>query len=288
MWNKSLLCIFAVLVLAACASKPAVAPVDPEVERKQQLFHHMTDHYYAVDKQDFKQISCQVRVPILDQMVGQVRGYLTTVSNDISVTDTLSGYRMTYTPNGGLQVSDPTVDIVIKPTAKLADPAKVQDGRAKLKAGIQAIIAGTDQQIHGILQILESDKKDDFDILYINETPDGYSMGYQTKTAPIAQVVSELKGNVLTMKTTAGAGVTSDSTMHFDAMPDGRLLMRSDEEHVNQPMMQSVATIKVEYQVVGGVTFPARLLTQLSMDALQSTHQDVTAEIDLHDCSIEK
>lgn len=282
------------IVLMGCApapSKPVVAvkaaPVDPEAQKRQAEYDKVSDRYYQIDQQQFKRISCTIDAPALDSMVQGIRSYLTRLLGDkVEITDTLADYKLTYTPDTGLHIDDPTVDLIVKPGTQMADPAKVSDGREKLVTGFKAMAAGMDSEINNVLHILESDKHEDFDILYVNETQDGYNVSYMDRKSK-TQVTVSATADAATVKASTPDGGQVITLMHFSKMADGKLLMSDLTEDVNSAMGKTHSVMNVGYQVLGGVTFPATMDIKADMEMLQMSHQQISMDASMKSCSIE-
>jgi len=272
----------------AVSTAPAAPAIDPEAEKKWQAFLHAGSRYYQLDKQDFTSVTCKVSSPLADNLVQQIRNIMVQLGDSITVTDTLDSYRATYSRSGGLHFDDPTLDIVVKPGAKVADQAKIDDGRAKIRQGFATLIKSLDTQVGLVVETLESAKRGAYDIYYVNETDGGYTLSYKD-TRNGAQITGEQSGHQLKLKVTAVSGGVVDYSMDFDSMPDGKLLMRTlTEDAQQQQLMKSHSVMNLEYQSVGGITFPQHLSTHASIDQFQTSHQDVTMEIGLQNCTLKK
>ena len=242
--------------------------------------------YYQLDKQGFGAISCDIDVPFADKFLQQIRTAMIPLGDKVKVTDTLATYHLTYSKLDGLHITDPGVDVVVKPGFKPADPARLEEGRQRIVSGFNTMAAGSDAEITAAFKLFESPKSDDYEILYVHETPDGYSVSYRDKKSG-AQMTDQLVGRQLDGK--ASQTTTNMSyRVEFSSMSDGKLLMKDmtmDEDQAQ--MMRSHAIITMDYQLLGAVTFPKHIGTKTSIDAMQATHQDVDIGIDFQNCKIQ-
>ena len=278
-------------LLAACASSPkpataVTAPVDPATQRW-QTYERMEGAYYLLDKQDFSQLSCHIDVPVADKFVQQLRVSMAHVADKIDFTDTLSSYRLTYSKLTGLHIEDPTIDVQVKPGVQIPDPAKVEKGRTEIHDGFSHLIQGVDAEITGLLSLLESGKPQDIDVQSIRETPGGYEFSMLDKRSNM-QMTGTRSGMNLDTKFNSPAGDTT-STETLMALPDGKLVPKTIViDTKQQQLVDSHVSVSMDYQPVGGLTFPSRIAVQATTQSLNTTQMNTTFDIAFTDCTLTK
>lgn len=279
-------------LLAGCEpAKPLVSltaappPADAETLKKQADFTKTEAFYYDITQQNFQEITCNIDVSIADNLVQQMRTYLERMSDDkATLSDTLASYRLTYKKAGGLHIDDPTLDLTMKPGTKPVDPAKVELGKNKLQEGFKALIAGSDASIGLIMHFEEPSTPSDYDIIYVNLTPDGYEMSFKSKKSGI-QETSSLAGTTYDGKYFSPDGSQSTRIAHSRKLEDGKLLLTDVSDAGSGVMGKSSAVTAVTYQTIGAIYFPAKVEIQASVDSIQ-THQSVTTDFTFSDCAI--
>lgn len=282
--------VVASVILAGCVpSKPAAPvppPVDSETLKKQADFAKTEAFYYDLQQQNFQEISCSIDVSLVDTLVQQMRAYLERVSNDkVSISDTLASYRLIYDKVSGLHIDDPTMDLTIKPGTKPADPDKVKLGKKKMEDGFKALIATSDAAILTIVHFEESSKPEDFDILYVNMTTDGYQMSFKSKKTGV-QETSSLAGGIYEGKYSFPDGGQSTRTVHSKKLEDGKLLSVDAVDDGSGVMGKSSTTTTIAYQTLGAIYFPAKVETQARVDAFQTSHQSITIDYIFNKCAV--
>lgn len=278
-------------LLCACASSGTVpaklaAPIDPEAQARRTLYDKDFDRFYYLEQQGFKEISCRVESPTMDKMMQSVRGMLAPLTDKVTVTDTLADYHLTYKKEGGLQIEDPSADIVPKSGVKAVDPAKAEQGRAQFQNGFKAMITGIDSEIRTIFGVITESDRNNIDVLYVTDTPDGFSTGYTEKKSN-TQGAFSLAGDVGTVKASFPMGGSMTAIQHFAPTRANKLLLQDMQVDFEQSGTKGNTTLAIAYQDFGLVKFPQKISVKGSMDSLQAAHMDVAFDILLNDCNLQ-
>lgn len=286
--------ILGAFLVAGCASSgtqqaPAPAPVapkvDPEAEARWQAMKKQEQRFYMLDQQKFTSISCKVDAQLLDNLMQVMHASLAPLGDKVKVTDTLADYRLTYSSGTGLHMDDPTLQITSKPGITLPDPARFDDGVKKLTTAFASMVSGLDTELAAVFSIMQSSRQGDYDVLYVNETADGFSASMMDKKSGGPLTIA-LAGHTLTTKGSSGVGASMNAVSEYDPLPSGKLLLREITVDIDQSSTTIHAQSVPTYQRLGDVTFPSHLSVKGSITALQATHQDIDMEMDISGCTV--
>lgn len=279
-----LLCACATAGKGAATTSPAPA-VDPEAQARREQYDKDFGRFYYLEEQGFKEVSCRIVSPTADKMLQSARGMLAPVADKIAVKDTLADYGLTYGVDSGLRIEDPNADIVIKPGTKSADPARTEQGRAQFQNGFKTMILGIDSEIRSVFGIITKSDRNDLDVLYVTDTPDGFDTGYADKKSN-AQGSFSLAADTGTMKMSLPTGGSVTAVEHFAPTVGQKLLLQDMEEDLEQSGTKVNTNLAVAYQNLGPVRFPKKISIKSSLDTLQTAHMDVAFDILLTDCNL--
>lgn len=285
--------VLAGIIVSGCASAPAptqvskstVAPADPEAEARWQLFKKQEQRLYLLDQQKFNSVSCKLDVTTLDNLMQMMRNAMAPAADKVSMKDTLDDYSLSFSPVTLLSINDPTLQISLKPGATIPDPAKFDDGMKKINSSFRSLVGGVDTELTAVFSLLEGAKQADYDIVYINETADGFKLSTMDRKSG-ALVTTELAGRSLTTQVGVGTANSMTSVTEYDAMPSGKLLIKAVTVDMNQAGVVIHVRLVPSFQKLGELEFPRHVSVKGTIDALQTSHQDVTMEIDLSGCAL--
>lgn len=267
------------------APQPAGKPTDPEAEARWQMYRKEEQRMYLLDQQKFGSVSCKLDATSLDGLVKMVHDVIGPAADKVTVKDTLADYSLSYSPTSLLHINDPTLQISPKPGVTLTDQAKFDDGSKKISTAFNSLVSGLDTELSALFSMMESSRQPDYDIVYINETPGGFHVSSIDHKSG-APTTLELDGHTLTTKSGVGTSNSVTSVIQFNALPSGKLLVNEITVDIAQTGSLIHAEAVPTFQKLGDLEFPRHLSVKGTIDALQLSHQDVTMEIDLNDCTV--
>ena len=98
-----------VLMNLFCFTLAIAEPVDDYVKFKEEK-------YYLLDKENFSKITCKVKVPIIDNMLENIKAQLKSRANVVQINENVSDFTMTYLRGEEIKFNKPYFDIkVISP-----------------------------------------------------------------------------------------------------------------------------------------------------------------------------
>jgi hypothetical protein len=137
-----------------------------------QQYEKIMDNYYALDKQDYKRITCMVSAPILDDSVKNIRQELAPFKGDFRIKDTVNQYSMYFDKSTGLHIDDPSFSIDILSEQGMKNPALVKQGISTITDGFNREVAGIDDEIKSIFESYTTSKKREVKIEKIGMRPE--------------------------------------------------------------------------------------------------------------------
>ena len=106
-------------------------------ESEWEKFIELKERYYYLDKQQFNEISCIVEVPLIVNLIEQIKKQLAPLKENVEIRENPSTFVLTYSPQSGLSFSNPEFDIILKNKEGIADPERVNNGIKNGFAGQQ-------------------------------------------------------------------------------------------------------------------------------------------------------
>ena len=143
-----------------------------------------------------------------------------------------------------------------------------------------------DFQIGDAFQVPQSGTHADYDILYVTETPGGYAMSLRGKKSGIQQTSAQ-NGDTYESKSFLPDASEVSRIIHYDRLPDGKLLMKDVIEDGNNALSSTHSSLQVSYQSLKGIYFPSVIANIADIDMLQAARQGISMTVTLRNCSID-
>jgi len=277
MRNKSKTTFSLILSFLVCLSAYSRSSRESDWNR----FLEIQDQYYYLDRQQFNEISCAVDVPLITELIIQIRNQFAPLQGQIEVRDNLSSFTLYYSPRHGLRFTEPELEIIIRSNENIRDPNLLKQGIAKVKNGFKMTVDGVKDQLIGIFDSYSYPKREAHENLSVTNNNDHIIVQYFSNGTSITEkyygdiIESSVKGNNLQMSTQEQYTKTSNNKFIL-----GRVNMA-----ISQPSVSINSDFSIEYQYVGSVLFPKRI-TSVSEHVFQSISQKANIEINLWNCQI--
>ncbi|NDU91954.1 MAG: hypothetical protein G3I10_04995 [Ferrovum sp.] len=240
------------------------------------------NRFYLLDQQPIGSVTCSVDVPELDKWMQVVRAQAAQIDGSLVVSDTLSNYKITYSPAKGLTINDPALTIT-----SLSDSSS--DNKGKLSQTIihtnetafATLVRELDSGLRSLFMALQAPKPGNIDIYYLDESHGVYTVSYGLGGA---QVTAIFNPDSTEMKVSAG---TSVQKIHltYDKMPDGKLLLIGSDDEQKGPFGTSSITDTMKYQMLANVGFPAQLVAHIKLTGID-TEQTSQLTITINSCKL--
>lgn len=271
-----------VLALAACAvpgSKSAKSE-DPNLVKLQQVYAR----YYSISDQNFRELSCTITSPILQNAVRRIRGEFASLGVPVSVTDTLDKYKLVYTKQDGPQISDPGIFIQPQADAKIPNPSLFHDGVNKITSGFKQMIHGNDAIVLGAFKAPKLPDVSSLSVLYVTTVGNTDNYSY-TDQHDLIQVTGSISPLQETRKVHfADQDITETGALL--ATSHGKLLRTVGDMLLTTPGGSQHIITKIHYQEIGGLEIPSEISVSMRRDTMDFSHMDAAVEVSLSNCQV--
>lgn len=262
--------IFVLLPFLACGT-----------EAEWEKFMKLKDRYYYLDKQQINEISCVIEVPLMTNIVEQVKKQLAPFQNKIEIRENLSSFVLTYSPKTGLSFSDPEFTIILKSKEGIADPARVNNEIGMMTTGFK-------QQVDGVKNILSEifdnycyPLKEKYKDLVVTKNKGGFIVKYIRENS---NVTENYLGN--TIETSQdGLSAKINATQKYLATSNNKLILEEESALITQPAGTIKTDLEIEYQEVENIVFPKNIKALVEQN-IQTISQKGTIDINLKYCEI--
>jgi hypothetical protein len=240
------------------------------------------DKYYYLDKQDFNIVSCQVRVPLMENIIKEMKSELAPLQEQIEITEDLTKFSMSYSPVSGLNFTYPEFDIKIKSQKGMSDPERVKNGIKMAKDGFKQQVDGTVETVTGLFGGYFYPRKDQYNDIKVSNGAGNKTVSYVQEGENVGETYS---GNTIEgTRKSIGSEINFKQT--YKKTPDSKLIMKHGAATVTQQLGKMQIETFIEYQEVGQLFFPKEIKTIFEQE-IQSISQKGQIDIIFCNCTIE-
>ncbi len=242
----------------------------------------LKERYYYLDKQQFDEISCVIEVPLMANLIEQIKKQIAPLNGKVDIRENLSSFVLTYSPKSGLCFSDPEFDIILKEKEGIADPEKVENGIGMMKNGFKMQVDGVKNVLTGIFDDYCYPQKEKYKDLVVTENNGRFIVKYIREKS---NVTENYLGNTIE---TSQDGIVAkiNATQQYLATSDNKLILKEESVLITQPAGTIKTDFKIEYQEVENIVFPKNIKAIFEQN-IQTISQKGTIDISLINCQIE-
>ena len=267
--------IVAVLLLLVVA--PLQANADTWNDYLQVL-----NKFYTLDQQEFESVSCNIEVPMINNLLSQLYTRFSDVRDKIVIKEDLKKFSLIYRKSGELTINYPTFEIRIISEEEVADPIKVRSGIEMINTGFKIAIEGAVSQIKSIFEELGMPKRDQYKIEEVKNDNSVYTVKYEKHNSHFTEIYSDNQRKVI--------GVGNDGKMssseNYEKAPNGKLVLRNAHVTVDAPMSKTEMDISISYEELKTVYFPTHISSHFNQ-SLQTVRQEGQTDIFLKNCDLQ-
>ncbi len=240
------------------------------------------NRFYLLDQQPIGSVSCSVDVPELDKWMQVVRAQAAQIDGSLLVSDTLSNYKITYSPAKGLTINDPTLTITSLSASSSDDKGKLSQTIIHTdETAFATLVRELDSGLRSLFMALQVPKPGNIDIYYLDENHGVYTMSFGLGGA---QVTAIFNTDSTEMKVSAGTSV-QNIHLTYDKMADGKLLLSSSNDEQKGPFGASFIIDTVKYQMLANVEFPAQVVVHTKLTGIDM-EQTSQLTITINSCNL--
>ena len=232
-------------------------------------FLNLREKYYCIDTQKFEKLSCSIEVPLINNLIKQMKLQLEPMKNNIEIKENLSEFKLFYTKNSGLTFTDPTIEIIVLNEKGIADMEKFKKGVSQIKTGFNQQINGVKSVIKSIIDDYKYPEKEKFKDLVINNLGDSVIVKYRRENYLFAETYY---GQIIKGIQT-GNSSTIKYMQKYIRNVDNKLIMEYGTALNQTPIGTVNMNVFVEYQVVSGITFPKHIKSEFEQIIQTISHK---------------
>jgi hypothetical protein len=248
-------------------------------ESEWEKFIKLKERYYYLDKQQFNEISCIVEVPLIVNLIEQIKKQLAPLQEKVEIRENLSTFVLTYSPQSGLSFTDPEFDIILKNKGGIADPERVNNGINMMKNGFKMQVDGVKSILKGLFDDYSYPQKEKYKDLVVTKNREGFIVKYTKENNKFTETYHEN-----TINTSQEGGSTKiKSTQKYVTTINKKLILGKGSASINQPAGNVKMDISIEYQDIGNIVFPKNIKS-IFEQTIQSISQKGTFDIVLKKC----
>jgi hypothetical protein len=244
-------------------------------------FLKLKERYYYLDKQHFNKISCAIEVPLMANLIEQIKRQLGPLEKNIEIKENIKSFALTYNPKSGLNFSDPELDIILKSKEGINDPVKVEEGIGMMKNGFKMQIDGVKNIIKGLFDDYSYPKQEDYKDLVVTKKSETYIVKYFRGKNKYTETYS---GNIIDVSQ-EGVTVNIKSKQNYVTTKDDKLIIEKGSASTNLPTGNMKMIFSIEYQDVEDIVFPKNIKV-IFEQTMQSISQKGAFDIVLKNCQI--
>jgi hypothetical protein len=272
-------CLRILFVLSFLGSVPVQAHANDW-----DTYLEIVNNYYTLNQQDFESVSCHIDVPLINNLLGQMRSQLKQIGANMAITDDLASFSFTYSKQKGLVIHQPSLDVRIISEKGIKDRAKVKKGIDMFKTGFGQTIEGVAQQLEGFFEGFgyEVPRGKDYRIEEIRNDNGIYTVKYEKDHSSFTEIYS---GNQRKVTQIGADGAKISSVENYDKTADDKLVLTGAHIVMDQPQLKMEADMTVSYQRVKNLTFPAHIMTR-AKQSIQTIKTEGQFDIYLENCTM--
>lgn len=261
-----------------CLSFPLFANAD-----EWNTYLKVKDRFYNLDNQEFNSISCNIEVPLINDLVKQLHVKFDSKKDRFKIKENAADFKLVYSKKEGLHIDSPKLDIKIISEGGMVDPDKVKKGIEMVKTGFNQAIEDTIITLQGFLKEIKIPKKGQFKIKEIKGTKAAYTAKYETDDSNITEIYSNNQRK-LTQIFKNGSEVAS--VEDYKNIADNKLLVTGIQNNIKNTVSTMETNMTISYENIKGVLFPSHLEGH-HKQSMQTMKQEGQIDIYLKNCTVQ-
>jgi hypothetical protein len=241
----------------------------------------LKNSYYYLDNQKFNEISCVINVPLVTELITQIKNQIGPLKDKVKITESLSSFSLTYTPTSGLTFTNPEFDITLIDTEGLADPEKVKQGINMMKNGFNMQVTGVKDTLTGLFEDYQQPVKENYEDLIVTKIKDGYFVKY---TSGNNKITENHSGKTVEISQ-EGNDISTTAIQSYKTTSNDKLILEQASVSITQPLGNIKSDYLLEYQDIGNIIFPRRIKAVFEQ-TIQTISQKGEFDIYLKNCKI--
>ena len=251
-----------------------------DVDQKNEYLK-IRDRYYYIDKQQFNEISCTIEVPIMANLIEQMKKQLAHLKDNIEIKEDLSNFTLKYTPDAGLSFSEPKVEIVLINKEGIADLDRFNKGVEMMKNGFKQQVEGVKIAINGLFEGYYYPQIENYKELNIKKENDSFIVTYVIEDKNVTETYVGKTVKVFLNDNNSKL----NSIQEYKEISNKKLILNSGSALLTQPMGTTKSNFEIEYQIVENVVFP-KTIKSVFEQSIQSLNQKGSFDIHLTNCKL--
>lgn len=270
------------LRIISLLSLVVTAPLQANADDWDKYLQIMNRFYY-LDQQEFKRISCNIEVPIINNILSQIHTQFNQMRDKIDIKENIASFSLIYSNKKGLNINYPSLNVKIISEKGIADLSKAKKGIEMVNAGFKQQIEGVGEQLKGIFEGFETPKKDRYKIKEVKYDNGVCTVKYEKDSSNFTEIYSENQRKVTQIDSNGGK---ISSIENYDKSPNGKLMLTNAHVNMDLPMTKIEMDVSLSYEKVKDVFFPTRVVSHINQ-FVQTIKQEGQIDIYLKNCTLE-
>jgi hypothetical protein len=106
------------------------------INNKWNEYLKFMEQFYYLDKQDFNNITCKIKVSIINNTLSAIKVFLKSFKNSVKIEENIDKFTLNFNSKIGLTFDLPIFEIKIISEEKIANPTQVKTGINQMKKRI--------------------------------------------------------------------------------------------------------------------------------------------------------
>lgn len=252
-------------------------------EEKWEIYSSFMERFYYLDKQSFNNISCEIYVSPLNEMLADTKEQFKKIEDKIKISDNITDFRLNLNEEKGLTFIKPSLDVKIISEEEVKDRTKLDLGIEQVRLGFKMYVDGTIHALEGLFGMYIAPKKESLKINQILRNSNEFKVIYETDGYTYTDVysgdhcVSEEVSNSKNIKILVKSEFTK---------VDDKFIVKIADIHIDDSGSIQDATMTIDYQKINAIVFPSKIVSQ-SKIRLPAGHMEGRMEIFLKNCKVD-
>ena len=240
------------------------------------------DRFYNLDKQEFNSISCNIDVPLINDLVKQMHAKFDSRKDRFKIKENAADFKLVYGKKEGLNIDSPKLDIKIISEGGMVDPDRVRKGIEMVKTGFNQAIKDTITTLQGFFEEIKIPKKGQFKIKEIHGSKAAYAAKYETDDSNITEIYSNNQRKLMRIFKNGSEVISVED---YKNIAGNKLLLTGIQTNIKDTASSIETNVTISYENIKGVLFPSRLEDHYKQ-SVQNVKQEGQIDIYLKNCTL--
>lgn len=220
-----------------------------------EKFIKAKEDYYYLDKQNFNNISCNIDVPLMNNLMSQIESQAEPIKSNIILKENLRDFEIIFQKNSGLRFVKPIFTFQLIAEKDIADPSKVRKGIKMMEDGFQDQVDGVVMTLTGVFDTYTFPQKEQYNNINVLEENNAITASYSKAGS---ETVETIFG-----KTIKGIQKFGESSFtykaDFENIFGNKLLLSNLNGTLIQPIGAVKTAIFIKYGQIDEIIFPTTI-----------------------------